>query len=87
MLPSFAALQVNTRSAAHAPAPAPVEPTLAELGIHDIDMVDAHDPHCVTDYVQDIYKHFRATEVRACPLDTSRRRQPLVSSLTDHSLE
>lgn len=55
-----AAPKPGSRAAA-APAPA-AEPTLAEMGIHDIDMADAHDPHCVTDYVQDIYKHFRATE-------------------------
>lgn len=50
---------------------APVEEAafvLADHGITDIDAADVEDPHAVTDYVAQIYAHFKNNEVRTALL-------------------
>lgn len=76
--PSLPCTQAITgRGAALAAPVEPAAPTLAELGITDIDMADANDPHNVAEYVGEIYKHFRTTEVRGRPWCGRRRVRPL----------
>jgi hypothetical protein len=71
--PSRAQAAVGRSAALAAPAE-PAAPTLAELGITDIDLADSNDPHNVTEYVAEIYKHYRTTEVRAQPWRSGRGR-------------
>lgn len=60
--PSVSLLSMQASSRSAAPVAAPVEPTLAERGIVDIDAMDVDNEHAVADYVGQIYSNFRATE-------------------------